>query len=74
LNNKNYSKNFRILEDWLDPDFIFFVMRTVTEHKLVGQFYDLYEGGQGAYLIFLTPMQYEFLKSDKLLVFAEGVK
>lgn len=72
LNHKNYSKDFRILDDWVDPDFIDFVMQTIAENKLAGQFYDLYEGGQGAYFIFLTLQQYEFLKSNKLLVFADS--
>ena len=43
----------------------------VKENNLAGQFYELYEGGQGANIIFLTSEQYQFLKKNKLLQFPE---
>jgi hypothetical protein len=71
LNNKHYSKDLQVSGDWIDPDFIYFIIQTVAENKLPGQFYNLYEGGQGAYFIFLTPLQYKSLTSSQLLVFGE---
>ena len=71
LNGRNYSRDFQVQDDWIDASFIDFVKKAGTEIKLVGQFYELYEGGQGANIIFLTPEQYDFLKKNKLLVFAE---
>lgn len=71
LNEKKYSKEFTIQDDWIDASFITFVKQVVTENRLTGQFYELYEGGQGAFIVFLTPQQYQFIKQNKLLVFAE---
>ena len=71
LNEKEYSKDLRVQDDWIDVAFIDFVKHAVSENKLMGQFYELYEGGQGANIIYLTPQQYEFLKKNKLVVFAE---
>jgi hypothetical protein len=74
LNNKNYSKDFKVQDDWIDADFFDFVKQTVTENKLAGQFYELYEGGQGGIIIFLTTKQHQYLKTNKLVVFAEDYK
>ena len=70
LNKKNYSKSIQLQDDWIDTDFFDFVKQAVTDNKLDGQFYELYEGGQGGIIIFLTPKQYQYLKTNKLLVFA----
>jgi hypothetical protein len=71
LNGKNYSKDFRVKEDWIDASFIDFIKQVVNENKLPRQLYELYEGGQGANIIFLTLEQYQFLKKNKLLLFPE---
>lgn len=71
LNGKNYSKELSVEDDWIDASFIAFVKQVVTENKLNGQFYELHEGGQGAYIIFLAAQQLEFTKQEKLLVFPE---
>lgn len=72
LNNKVYSKDVRVENDWIDASFIDFIIQVVAENKLAGQFYELIEGGQGAYIIFLASKQYEFIKQKKLLIFTEG--
>jgi hypothetical protein len=71
LNSKEYSKVLRIHDDWIDSDFLEVVDQAVSENKLTGQFYQLYEGGQGAIFIFLTPDQHRYLKTNNLLTFAE---
>jgi hypothetical protein len=71
LAGKNYSRDFQVQDDWIDAAFIDFVKQAMTENKLAGQFYELYEGGQGANIIFLSHEQYDFLKKNKFLVFAE---
>jgi hypothetical protein len=71
LNNKDYSKTFKIQDDWIDPDIFDFVQKVVIENHLGGQFYQLYEGGQGGIIIFLTPKQYQDLKTNELVIFAE---
>jgi len=71
LNGKNYSKALQLQDDWIDARFFDLVKQAVTENRLVGQFYELYEGGQGGIIIFLTPKQYQELKTNELLIFAE---
>ena len=71
LNNKDYTKTFRIENDWIDPEIFDFVKKVVVENNLGGQFYLLYEGGQGGIVIFLTPEQYQDLKINELVIFAE---
>lgn len=71
LNNKNYQKIFKIENDWIDTEFFTFIKSVVTEHKLTGQFYELYTGGQDASIIYLTQQQYDYLKANKLLVFGD---
>jgi hypothetical protein len=71
LNNKDYSKTFRIQNDWIDPAIFDFIKQAVIENNLGGQFYELYEGGQGGIIIFLTPTQYQDLKTNELAIFAE---
>ncbi|MEI2739563.1 MAG: hypothetical protein V9F01_12375 [Chitinophagaceae bacterium] len=71
LNNKDYSKTFKIQDDWIDPDIFDFVQKVVVENHLGGKFYQLYEGGQGGIIIFLTPKQHRELKSNELVIFAE---
>jgi len=74
LNGKNYSKALQLQDDWIDARFFDLVKQAVTENRLVGQFYELYEGGQGGIIIFLTPKQHQYLKANKLVVFAEDYK
>lgn len=71
LDNKNYQKIFKIDNDWIDTEFFTFIKSVVTEHKLIGQFYELYTGGQDASIIYLTQQQYDYLKTNKLLVFGD---
>jgi len=71
LNNKNYQKIFKIENDWIDTEFFTFIKSVVTEYKLTGQFYELYTGGQDASIIYLTQKQYDYLKTNKLLVFGD---
>lgn len=71
LNNKDYSKTFRTQDDWIDPEIFDFVKKIVVENNLSGQFYQLYEGGQGGIIMFLTPKQYQELKTNELIIFAE---
>lgn len=71
LNNKDYSKTFQKQNDWIDPSIIDFIKQVVVENNLSGQFYQLYEGGQGGIVIFLTPKQYQDLKTKELVIFAE---
>ena len=71
LNNNEYSKTFQIQGDWIDPTILDFVEQVVMKNNLNGQFYQLYEGGQGGIIIFLTSKQYQELKTKELLIFAE---
>lgn len=71
INNKNYEQTLKIEDDWIDPSFFEFIADVVAENNLKGQFYDLYEGGQGANIIYLTTEQYNYLKANKLAVFAD---
>ena len=71
LNNKDYSKTFKKQNDWIDPTIFDFIKQVVIENNLKGQFYQLYEGGQGGIIIFLTPKQYLDLKTKELVIFAE---
>ena len=74
INKHIYSKDFKIHDDWIDPDFIDFIKQTVKENLLQGQFYELIEGGQGVYIIFITADQEKYLKKNKLVIFAEDEK
>ena len=74
LNKHIYSKDCKIQDDWIDPDIIDFIKHTVAENVLLGQFYELYEGGQGANIIFLTADQQQYLKKNKLVAFVEDWK
>jgi hypothetical protein len=69
--DKNYQKTFKTENDWMDADFFTFIKSVVTENKLDGTFYELYTGGQEASIIYLTQLQYDFLKANKLLVFGD---
>jgi hypothetical protein len=71
LNNKEYTKDIKVEEDWVDPSFFDLIKQVVIENKLNGQFYELYTGGQEASIIFLTTEQYDYLRANKLLVFAD---
>ncbi|MBB4802806.1 hypothetical protein HNP37_002881 [Flavobacterium nitrogenifigens] len=71
LKNKVYSKTFKIDNDWIDADFFDFVRSVTTKNNLEGRFYELYTGGQDAKVIFLTENQYNYIRTNKLLLFAD---
>lgn len=71
FNDKNYHEVFKIENDWIDTDFFNFIKSIVAEHKLNGAFYELYTGGQDASIIYLTQLQYNYLRTNKLLVFGD---
>ncbi|MEN2412399.1 hypothetical protein [Flavobacterium mesophilum] len=71
MDNKYYTKVFKIDNDWIDTDFFDFIKSIATEHKLKGQFYELYTGGQDAQVVFLTKEQYDYIRANKLLLFAD---
>lgn len=71
FNGVDYKRVFTINNDWIDTDFFDFIKTVIKENKLNGQFYELYTGGQDASVIFLTPHQYEVLKTNQLLVFGD---
>ncbi|MEN2401163.1 hypothetical protein GKZ90_0015350 [Flavobacterium sp. MC2016-06] len=71
LGTKSYSKIFKIDNDWIDSDFFAFVKAVVSENKLKGQFYELFTDGQDAQVIYLTTEQYDYLRAQKLLIFAD---
>ncbi|HXD93951.1 MAG TPA: hypothetical protein VNX01_12120 [Bacteroidia bacterium] len=71
LNEKKYSKDLQIDNDWIDTSFLDLVKQAVSENKLIGQFYELYTNGQEGSLIFLTTEQYQYLRANKLLLFAD---
>jgi hypothetical protein len=68
---KEYSKELKVEDDWIDPSIFDLIKQVVTDNKLNGQFYELYTGGQDASIIFLTSEQAEFLRTNKLLIFAD---
>ena len=68
---KEYSRMFKIENDWIDVDFFDFVTSVVAENKLKGKFYQLYSGGQEVSMIYLTKEQHDYLRSHKLLLFAD---
>jgi hypothetical protein len=71
IRNKSYSKTLKIEDDWIDTEFFNFVKSVVLEENLKGQFYELYTGGQEASIIYLTIEQYNYLRTNKLLVFGD---
>jgi hypothetical protein len=71
LNNKVYTKTLKIQDDWMDNGVLDFARDVAKENSIDGDFYELIEGGQGGIIIFLTPKQYERLKTSEALFFAE---
>jgi len=71
IGSKSYSKAFKIEGDWIDPNFFDFVKSVASENKLKGQFYELYTGGQEASIVYLTKEQYDYLRTNTLLVFGD---
>lgn len=71
FNGKDYTKDLKVEDDWIDPSFLDLIKQAVIDNKLNGQYYELYNGGQEASLIFLTTDQYQYLRTNKLLVFAD---
>jgi hypothetical protein len=74
INDKRYAKKLRIQNDWMDGAFFDFIESVIKEHNLKGSFYSLYEGGQGAMIIYLTPKQYEQLRKNKFAIFEDEWK
>lgn len=71
IGNKSYSKTLKIENDWIDTEFFNFTKSVVSEQNLKGQFYELYTGGQEASIVYLTIEQYNYLRTNKLLVFGD---
>lgn len=71
IGTKSYNKTLRIEDDWIDTDFFNFIKNVVTQNNLRGQFYELHTGGQDVGIIYLTKEQYDYLKTNKLLIFGD---
>jgi hypothetical protein len=71
IGNKSYSKTLKIENDWIDSEFFNFIKSVVSEQNLKGQFYELYTGGQEASIVYLTKEQYDYLRTNKLLIFGD---
>ncbi|MGE0638165.1 MAG: hypothetical protein AB7G44_07320 [Bacteroidia bacterium] len=70
-NGKEYSLKLKVEDDWIDPSILDLIKQAVTDNKLSGQFYELYTGGQDASIIFLTPEQAGYIRTNNLLIFAD---
>jgi hypothetical protein len=62
LAGKKYVRRFNIESDWVDPNFLTYVIVLPAELKLAGRFYSLPGDGQVAHFIYLTPPQALLLK------------
>jgi hypothetical protein len=71
IGNKSYSKTLKIENDWIDTEFFNLIKSVVSEQNLKGQFYELYTGGQEASIVYLTKEQYDYLRTNKLLIFGD---
>lgn len=71
INGKRYSNRLLLDNDWVDPAFFDIAQKAVSENVIDGQFYNLYSDGQDANVIFLSKKQEEFLRTNKLIVFAD---
>lgn len=71
IGNKSYNMTFKIKNDWVDKAFFNYIKSVVTEQNLKGQFYELYTDGQEASIIYLTREQYDYLRTNKLLIFGD---
>ncbi len=71
IGTKSYNKTLRIEDDWIDTDFFNFIKNVVIQNNLKGQFYELNTGGQEVGIIYLTKEQYDYLKTNKLLIFGD---
>lgn len=71
IGNRIYSGEFAIHDDWLDRRFLSFIASVAADEKLKGQFYELDSQGQDARIIYLTRKQYDYLRTNRLLVFTE---
>lgn len=71
VNGKEYSQTLKLEDDWIDPSVFDIIKKVVSEHKLSGQFYDIFSDGQAASFIYLTPDQAEYMRTHKLLLFAD---
>jgi len=68
LNDKTYSLHLKYESDWVDVAFFDQINKAVEENHLPGRFYELYNGDFGCF-IFLTATQFDYLKTNKLLLF-----
>lgn len=62
LAGKEYRRRFNIEGDWVDPDFLTYMVGLAVELNLAGRFYGLPGDGQEAYFIYLTPPQMLMLR------------
>ncbi|HZY80382.1 MAG TPA: hypothetical protein VFE50_12720 [Cyclobacteriaceae bacterium] len=71
LKGSLYQTKIDINDDWVNPEFFEFINKAARESKLTGQFYFLDGETQVARAIFLTPGQYNRLRTNNLLKFLE---
>lgn len=69
--DKYYEAHLKISSDWLDPTFLALIEKAMEEHQVVGKLYDCLDNGQAQGYIFLTPVQYEYLKKNQPDLFPE---
>ncbi|WP_299133857.1 hypothetical protein [uncultured Tenacibaculum sp.] len=69
FNNKKYKKEFKINRDWIDTEFFKYLNDIAKKHNLSGKFYRLF--GDGAVVIYLTSEQYNYIRENRLLIFAD---
>jgi hypothetical protein len=62
LAGQKYRRRFDIDGDWVDPEFLTYMLGLATELNLAGRFYALPGDGQVAHFIYLTPPQARVLK------------
>lgn len=69
FNGKSYETIVDVENDWFDRKFLDLISAAIKENQLSGQFYDLPDGGQVSFHIYLTKEQYIFLSTNNLLEF-----
>ncbi|WP_433763477.1 hypothetical protein [Flavobacterium ginsenosidimutans] len=71
IENKSYSKKLKVDGNWIDTNFFDFIQSVVKENNYKGQFYSLYTGDQLTKVVYLTNTQYDYIRANKLLLFAD---
>ena len=71
IGDQLYTRTLDYYGDWIDGEFFSFIASVVSDQNLKGRFYQLYTGGQEASIIYLTPSQYEYVRTHNLLNFPE---